>query len=464
MRARVYEQLARAEVVDGSFDASELVFSLEGMLLLEPSAATRPLLERAFFVIRRSQGLSPYWRPIRPFVSKPQGHVLFAISVETASSLLRCCALSNELFPGEDWFSKNARLFALYVEWLRVRHRKGACSDGAAASFRGWHSEHVHLHQGIHLWETSQVLLFLVFYASMLDRHIARESLAAANLSQSIPERSAKTRNEANYWPVEVSDPLAGLPPDSALRVFDNHAFQHFVSPRLAQGGGRQPAAHYSALLYGPPGTGKTSFAEELCKALNWPLVTITPSDFVYGGESQIEARAKLIFEVLREQRDVVILFDEIDRLILDRDSCATNSRETYQSMTPSMLTKIRELRKRERTIFLIATNYEERIDAAIKRKGRIDQACLIAPPDQAGRLAILAPLLKKYCAARSSSANNDALESLAVACRALRLMVYGELRQVFEQAASHDGPVDDSRTTSRNSCSVGAGHSTAQL
>ena len=34
-----------------------------------------------------------------------------------------------------------------------------------------------------------------------------------------------------------------------------------------------------------------------------------------------MEARAKAIFKSLEEQSEVVILFDEIDRMILDRDS-----------------------------------------------------------------------------------------------------------------------------------------------
>jgi hypothetical protein len=50
--------------------------------------------------------------------------------------------------------------------------------------------------------------------------------------------------------------------------------------------------------------------------------------------------------------------------------------------MTPSMLVKLKDLRSKEKIIFIIATNYAERIDMAIKRKGRIDEHYLVLPPD----------------------------------------------------------------------------------
>jgi len=50
------------------------------------------------------------------------------------------------------------------------------------------------------------------------------------------------------------------------------------------------------------------------------------------------------------------------------------------------MLTKLNELRRSKGILFIIATNYENRIDPAIKRSGRIDRKYLILPPDMEGR------------------------------------------------------------------------------
>src|SRR5262249_3200023 len=134
----------------------------------------------------------------------------------------------------------------------------------------------------------------------------------------------------------------------------------------------------YSILLYGPPGTGKTTFVQLLAGALDWDMIAISPSDFLRGGESQVEEQAKAIFQALEQMSNVVVLFDEIDRLLLDRDAVAYSRQgDLFQFMTPGMLTKINNLREKKRLIFVIATNYAERIDAAIKRAGRIDEQYL---------------------------------------------------------------------------------------
>jgi len=94
-----------------------------------------------------------------------------------------------------------------------------------------------------------------------------------------------------------------------------------------------------------------------------------------------VEAAARQIFTVLTELKDVVIFFDEIDRLILDRNSDEYGQQgELFQFMTPSMLAKLNDLASAKKTIFIIATNYLERIDSAIKRPGRIDVVLLCLP------------------------------------------------------------------------------------
>jgi hypothetical protein len=64
--------------------------------------------------------------------------------------------------------------------------------------------------------------------------------------------------------------------------------------------------------------------------------------------------------------------------------------------MTPGMLTKLNDLRRKKRLIFIIATNYENRIDAAIKRTGRIDKRYLVLPPDAKARRRMIERFLRK--------------------------------------------------------------------
>jgi SpoVK/Ycf46/Vps4 family AAA+-type ATPase len=62
------------------------------------------------------------------------------------------------------------------------------------------------------------------------------------------------------------------------------------------------------------------------------------------------------------------------------------------------MLTKLNELRRSKGILFIIATNYENRIDPAIKRSGRIDRKYLVLPPDMEGRKRIISSLTGKDC------------------------------------------------------------------
>lgn len=51
-----------------------------------------------------------------------------------------------------------------------------------------------------------------------------------------------------------------------------------------------------SALLFGPPGTSKTEITRAIADDLEWPLVEITPSDFVKGTLANVYLQADEIF------------------------------------------------------------------------------------------------------------------------------------------------------------------------
>ena len=196
----------------------------------------------------------------------------------------------------------------------------------------------------------------------------------------------------------------------------------------------------FSVLLYGPPGVSKTTLAKAIAKHTEWDLVLITPSDFISGGESAIEQRAKLIFDTLSKMSGVVIFFDEIDRLLLDRDSTSYGKQhDIFQFMTPSMLSKLAELRKIKNIGFIIATNYAERIDRAIKRKGRIDKTLLCVPFNHSARNEQLRLLIDKETHDKSIWAREDQRKLAAVAKR-IPCCVWEELKLMVDKAAAEKG------------------------
>jgi SpoVK/Ycf46/Vps4 family AAA+-type ATPase len=195
-----------------------------------------------------------------------------------------------------------------------------------------------------------------------------------------------------------------------------------------------------AVLLCGPPGTSKTSLIEAIVKELAADLgkkqlvgrylvylVQLSPADFLLDGPNRVEQVAKRIFDYLTQMENVVVLFDEIDRLILDRNGPEYDKQEdVFQFMTPSMLPKLTALRHRGSVVrFAIATNYAERIDAAIARKGRIDESFVIPPPNLNARTRVLEEHLSPKVA-------ND----LATVTP---LWVYGDLKTLRESAKPED-------------------------
>ncbi|MCL4206525.1 MAG: AAA family ATPase [Pirellulaceae bacterium] len=450
-RSRLLDHLALASIRDAPFDAAELAFSLEGFLYCEAARFNAKnhdpdLIRKVFEVLHDRQEINPYWRPLKPILTNDRGFALLPLSVEIVNSLFRTCWLLEH--SGEEYFSQYIDVFKRYYEWIvsRSTHGEFKAENGEISSFTGWHSEHVQQPGSIHIWETSQVAVYLLHYREMLQSHIARRALSAARLTSRALKRKEKhaALPIVDYWETQVSkkDPQ---PPERQLY---NDIAKLLVQCRSPGAKGRHG---FSMVLYGPPGTGKTSIAEDLAATLGWKFCEITPSDFVASGESEVELRAREIFTALSEQGDTVILFDEIDRLILDRDSALyLEQGDMFQVMTPGMLPKLKLLRSRQRSIFILATNYWERLDPAAIRIGRIDKQLLVSLPNSDARSKILANELKDELGKLdavvlasvpageamppSHEITPDDLVSVANACA---LGAYGELCELIRNAAA---------------------------
>ena len=402
LEERLHLHLSLSTIENSDFDAGELTFALEGWLLTHPGQPDGSIIAQAFSVMKDRQELDPYWRPLKPFKVTPQGLVLLPQSVEIANSLLRTCTLAEE----KDYFSENIALFRTYARWLESRQCQGRTIDGA--TFIGWESEHTHVPDRVHLWQTSQALLCLLHYDALLQKHVARTLLRLSGAS----------------YQQDMSPSVLHAEPVSSA----GHAYATYSRIREVFVTASQPAR--SLLLYGPPGTGKSTAVSSIAAELRMGMVTVTPSDFISAGPTEIEARSKGIFQMLTEQTRTVALLDEIDRLLLDRDSRWYNAQgDLFQLLTPGMLTKLSDLRTDGRLIFVIATNYEERIDPALTRTGRIDLRLPLLPPDTAGREAALSAALgEERWKKVSKGARRRVLQETA-------LMTVSELKTISTEA-----------------------------
>ncbi len=114
-------------------------------------------------------------------------------------------------------------------------------------------------------------------------------------------------------------------------------------------------------LLYGAPGTGKTEFARHIARDLGRKLIIKRCSDLLdkYVGES--EKNIRQMFQEAEEQ-DAILFLDEADSLIRDRRG-ATRGWEVSQ--VNEILTQMENFNG----IFIAATNFNENLDQASRRR-----------------------------------------------------------------------------------------------
>ena len=142
-------------------------------------------------------------------------------------------------------------------------------------------------------------------------------------------------------------------------------------------------------LLYGPPGCGKTYIARQLAEELGHYFVEIIPSElaspFIHGSVIKIRD----LFDTAAEHAPAVVFIDEFEALVPSRETLGGHQ-EYKSSEVNEFLAHLNSCA--EKNIFVIAaTNQPERIDAAVRRTGRLDKLIYVGPPDEEARREMFA-------------------------------------------------------------------------
>jgi hypothetical protein len=360
IRGDVLRLLAfHAAGVSSRFDASELTFGL-ALLGRFPTSDGAQLAERAIEAIVTSQAADGAWPPAR-FVSLATytggRGVLHVTSYEIALTLTQM--LMRYLRDGEE------RCCEALLPALERAFRLVQSYYTAEGGYGGWANDHARQPVGPESWSTAIVLVFLILYRDAL-----------IDLRQRRILQRYDTQYPANPFCFEPWPDLTGafrgaapIDPTLLRRISDPTDDGSFLPKLEAQTLGRVATswAHCprgcSIILYGPPGTGKSGTVRAIAQALQWPLLTFSPPQFLCrSGLEGFEASAVEIFDDLQRLRRVVVLFDECEDFFRRRQPDAQMATRTirhrvsrgYQEVTPD--DKSRYLRRRRlRTAMAVA-------------------------------------------------------------------------------------------------------------
>jgi MoxR-like ATPase len=335
------------------FDVIELIYSALTVLRFNTAPEARRAASYGILLIFQEYFKDGSFSPSAPVFADKENFSLLVPTVESLSLLL--LHTEPELFL-DKW--------TYLYEAFKTLHK----------TEDGWYSEYDVRYGRPTAFMTVSVMVFLSSFVRLVDE---------------VLDRSAA--KELGVPPYSPSDFLRKISyPETLGQIIKAHVIEPIKR-------NNSELASYSMILYGPPGTSKTTIAKKLAQDLLWPLLIVNQSDFLNRGLDNIDAEADRIFRLAYYLKNVVLLFDEVEELVVDR--AGTNTDKLSRLLTTSMLPRIHSLRDRSRVVFIFATNHVETIDNAASRLGRFDIIHCVMPPSSAERAAMLDSLLEDFAA-----------------------------------------------------------------
>jgi hypothetical protein len=391
--------------VEAEFDPAELLFTAA---LLERCKTPNweKLLHRAIEVVVDDQTADGAWVGSRVVAYEKQG-LLHIASYEVGLTLTYVAASATR--------RDDTELLSRLLPALRKVCDLAHANFQVCGETQGWANDRTRWPNLLEGWATAIVLTLLIRYREVLldvrqAQVLRRYRCAPANRPPWIwadLSRTLRVPRDADSSTLEgVSDPSSAGELVRALR-------KQILTPIMRDPAERPDKA--GLILFGTPGTRKTTMVGELAKALSWPMVTLSPPDFLgMGGLEGFEQAADRVFTDLNRLHRVVILFDECEDFFRPRptsrveqtgDSVGdTSNRPSTQDQTSApetrtigafitagMLPRLQELRDERWNVFVLATNVGlAELDPAAVRPGRFDFAQNIDNPTMAAQLRYL--------------------------------------------------------------------------
>jgi len=250
-------------------------------------------------------------------------------------------------------------------------------------TIRGWSSNHLSSEEGPLGWSTAQVLRYVSLMRQTIQQILHNDVLTEFK-GIAYSQKGAKPEG----WNMLLDSDLGLGGVGGGCMTIKEVLDCRMCVPFEAGINNPSMGAAYSSILFGPPGTAKTTICESLAKRMGWDFVVIDTAAFLADGLSNVSARIRYVFERLEALHECVILFDEIEEFCLDRETPGISMES--RMLTTAMLTAINDLRRKEGSVFFMATNRLRAFDLAITRPGRFDMQLFVGTPNLNSRVVQL--------------------------------------------------------------------------
>lgn len=190
---------------------------------------------------------------------------------------------------------------------------------------------------------------------------------------------------------LEVIDPEQGFEVVGGMQWLKDYHTRAVVAPML---NGNTKACPMGILYTGAPGTGKSIFASALAYEARMNMVKLDVGKLLGSlvGESEHNTQKALL--AIKSLVPVIVWMDEIDQAV-NRGS--TGDSGVSNRIFKMLLEFMSDTDLRGKVLWLAATNRPDKMDAALKRRGRFDKIIPFIPPDTKERADIFPAVMRRY-------------------------------------------------------------------